>query len=184
MLDLFGKSLLDTALAIGKDILKTRIDNWNQSYLEKKRRDAKRRLSELSPEIIDAITLNSDETANGSIHLEVPEAYGHHRSVLDRSGRSAQSLWVSSRTARPMSYLGIEATITRTTELTTGMAVSPHLFRTSAATTAAIHAGNTPHLASALLDHRDTVTTQRHYNRATSLTAGKTYLNVIRSEYG
>jgi integrase len=59
--------------------------------------------------------------------------------------------------------------------------VSPHLFRTSAATTAAIHGGATPHLASALLDHRDSQTTQQHYNRASSLSAGKAYLEVVRA---
>jgi len=55
------------------------------------------------------------------------------------------------------------------------------LFRTSAATTAAIKAGATPHLASALLDHRDPQTTEQHDNRASSLSAGQTYLDVIRN---
>ena len=75
-----------------------------------------------------------------------------------------------------MSYLGVEGTVTRAAVITTGIAVSPHLFRSSAATTAAIHAEASPHLASAILDHRDVVTTQQHYNRASSLTAGKAYL--------
>jgi len=51
--------------------------------------------------------------------------------------------------------------------------VSPRLFRMSAATTAATLAGTTPHIASALLDHRESKTTQEHYNNASSLSAGK-----------
>ena len=90
-------------------------------------------------------------------------------------------LWLSSNDGRPMSYLGTEGVITETTRATVGISVSPHLFRMSAATTAASHAGATPHLASALLDHRDPTTTQEHYNRASSLSAGKHYRAVIDS---
>lgn len=98
-----------------------------------------------------------------------------HRAVFANSDESNTACWLS-RGGAPMSYLGVEEAVTRTAHTTTGISVSPHLFRTSAATTAAIHAGATPHLASAVLDHRDTATTQQHYTRASSLTAGKTYL--------
>ncbi len=98
-----------------------------------------------------------------------------HRAVLAKSEEPNTACWLS-RCGAPMSYLGVEESVTRTALATTGIAVSPHLFRMSAATTAAIHAGATPHLASAILDHRDVVTTQNHYNRASSLTAGKIYL--------
>jgi site-specific recombinase XerD len=97
-----------------------------------------------------------------------------YRAVLAGSGKPNRACWLS-RNGAPMTYLGVETTVTRIAFATTGIAVSPHMFRTSAATTAAIHAGATPHLASAVLDHRDTATTQRHYNRATSLSAGKAY---------
>ena len=47
----------------------------------------------------------------------------------------------------------------------TGVDVSPHLFRTAAASTAATCGGNTPHLASAVLHHTDPRVTEKHYNR-------------------
>ena len=107
--------------------------------------------------------------------------HSHHRLTLARGNGRSTAFWISSHSGKPLSYAAIEKIVTETTALTTGVRVSPHLFRTSAATTAAIHAGATPHLASALLDHRDSKTTQQHYNRASSLGAGKAYLEVARA---
>jgi len=104
-----------------------------------------------------------------------------YRAALARPARSGSALWLS-KNGEPMSYLGVEGTITRTTMATTGISVSPHLFRVSAASTAAIHAASTPRLASGILDHRDERTTQQHYNRATSLTAATTYQEIV-SDY-
>jgi integrase len=104
----------------------------------------------------------------------------HYRSILGRSDNAPGGFWLSSNDGRPLCYLGVEAIIMSTTETATGVCVSPHLFRSSAATTAAIHAGTTPYLASALLDHRDSKTTQEHYNRASSLSAGKEYGNIVQ----
>ena len=104
-----------------------------------------------------------------------------HRETLSRSSRSSRRVWISSNDGEPMSYLGVEEVITRTTKKMTGVAVSPHLFRTSAATTAALHAGKMPHLASSILDHRDQATTQRHYNKASSLAAGASYRSLVDS---
>ena len=50
-----------------------------------------------------------------------------------------------------------------------GVDVSPHLFRTAAASTAAAYGGNTPHLASAVFHHTDPRVTEEHYNRASSV---------------
>jgi len=105
----------------------------------------------------------------------------HHRKMLDPFDSADNFLWVSSRTSQPLSYLGVEKLVTNTALLATGTKVSPHLFRTSAATTAAINARNMPHLASALLDHRDPQTTEQHYNRASSLSAGNAYLEVLQN---
>jgi hypothetical protein len=63
---------------------------------------------------------------------------------------------------------------------TVGVAVSPHLFRTAAASSAAIHAGENPHLGSALLHHADPNFTASHYNRATSLTAAESFRQIVR----
>jgi site-specific recombinase XerD len=123
----------------------------------------------------------SDERPVPDILTRYIDGYvARYRTALDPTGRAGNALWIS-RTAQPMSYIGIEKVITDTTYEVTGTRVSPHLFRTSGATTAAIKATATPNLASALLDHRDPKTTQQHYNRASSLSAGKAYLEVMRS---
>jgi hypothetical protein len=70
--------------------------------------------------------------------------------------------------------------ITDTTGSTLGVAISPHLFRTAAATTAAIHAGDNPHLGSALLHHSHPVVRIENYNRASSISAGRAYRDVIQ----
>jgi integrase len=70
--------------------------------------------------------------------------------------------------------------ISKITSRTLGVDVSPHLFRTAAATTAAMHGGNTPHLASAVLGHTDPRVTEEYYNRATSIEAAKIYAAIVR----
>ena len=67
-----------------------------------------------------------------------------------------------------------------TTLATVGVEMSPHLFRTSGASTAATHAGEDPYLASALLHHTDPAVTNAHYNRATSLSAAESLRQIIR----
>jgi site-specific recombinase XerD len=104
---------------------------------------------------------------------------GEHRPALARPEHPSLALWLSSRTRRPMTYGTVEHAVIVTTKATVGVAVSPHLFRTSAATSAAMHGGATPHLASALLNHRHPVVTQEHYNRASSMSAASTYMAVI-----
>ena len=72
--------------------------------------------------------------------------------------------------------------ISKITLTTLGVDVSPYLFRTAAASTAAAHGGgNTPHLASALLNHTDPRVTEEHYNRASSVSASKIYAEIINS---
>ena len=80
-----------------------------------------------------------------------------------------------------MTYSAVGRVISKTTLATVGIDVSPHLFRTAAASTAAVYAGNTPHLASALLHHTDPAVTEKHYNRASSLSAAQAYAALIRA---
>jgi hypothetical protein len=47
--------------------------------------------------------------------------------------------------------------------------------------TAAIYGGNNPHLASALLGHRDKRITEDHYNFSTSLSAAEDYALITKS---
>jgi site-specific recombinase XerD len=78
-----------------------------------------------------------------------------YRLLLAGPDQSTAALWLSSNGGTTMSYSGIERVITDTTRSAVGVAVSPHLFRTSGASSAAIHGGANPHLASALLHHTE-----------------------------
>ena len=71
--------------------------------------------------------------------------------------------------------------ISKLTRETIGIDVSPHLFRTAGASTAAVYGGKYPHLASALLGHRDPRVTEEDYNRATSLKAGEAYAAIAET---
>jgi integrase len=71
--------------------------------------------------------------------------------------------------------------ISRLTRETIWVDVSPHLFRTAAASTAAIRGGKFPYLATALLGHRDPRVNEEHYNRATSLEVGNIYSGITET---
>jgi integrase len=101
------------------------------------------------------------------------------RPILVGSRPPTNALWISSTTGRPMTTKNIGILISKITSETLGVDVSPHLFRTAAASTAAAYGGDTPHLASALLNHTDPRVTEEHYNRATSMTAAKAYADIV-----
>ena len=103
------------------------------------------------------------------------------RPVLLGSRPPTNALWLSSTTGRPMTTKNLGTLISKITLETLGVDVSPHLFRTAAASTAAAYGGNTPHLASALLGHTDPRVTEEHYNRASSVSASKIYADIINS---
>jgi integrase len=71
--------------------------------------------------------------------------------------------------------------ISKLTLKTLGMDVSPHLFRTAAASTAAAYGSSTPHLASAILNHTNPRVTEEHYNRAGSVSACTIYSEITSS---
>lgn len=103
-----------------------------------------------------------------------------YRPMLARKDGQSGALWLSSNAGRPMTYHGVAATIETTTRLAIGVGVSPHMFRTAAASSAAVHANHTPHLGSAVLHHRDKRVTEEHYNRASSLSAANDFGRLIR----
>ena len=78
-----------------------------------------------------------------------------------------------------MNPASLSRLMSRITQETVGVPVSPHLFRTAGASSAAIYAGNRPYLASVLLDHRDPRVTEEHYNRASSMTAAQSYAELV-----
>src|SRR5262245_59608769 len=88
------------------------------------------------------------------------------------------ALWLGRR-GNPLTYDAVERVITETTRMTIGVAVNPHRFRKSAATSAALRAPETPHLGSALLQHLYRRTTEEHYNRASSLSVARDYTSLI-----
>jgi site-specific recombinase XerD len=103
---------------------------------------------------------------NPSVDLYLTQA----RPALLRSKADTKALWISSTTGHRMTKKNLGTLISKLTLQTLGVDISPHLFRTSAASTAATYGGATPHLANALLNHSDPRITQEHYNRTTSAT--------------
>jgi integrase len=101
------------------------------------------------------------------------------RPVLLGSMPPTNALWISSTTGRQMTAKNLGILISKITLEAVGVDVSPHLFRTATASTAAAYGGNTPHLASAVLGHIDPRVTEEHYNRAGSVTAAKVYARII-----
>ena len=83
------------------------------------------------------------------------------RPVLLGSMPPTNALWISSTTGRRMTAKNLGILISKITLETLGVDVSPHLFRTAAASTAAAYGGNTPHLASALLNHYGSASDRR-----------------------
>jgi integrase len=103
-----------------------------------------------------------------------------YRPVLARQDGQSGALWLSSNDGQPMSYHAVADAVTRSVCETTGVPVSPHMFRTSAASSAAIHAAKFPHLGSALLHHRDRRVTEENYNYASTLSAAKAFRKLIK----
>jgi integrase len=103
-----------------------------------------------------------------------------YRPVLAGQSRASNALWLSSNDGRPMTYHNVADVIERTTRTAIGVGVSPHMFRTAAASSAAVHAHYNPYLGSAVLHHRDKRVTEEHYNRASSLSAANNYGRLIR----
>jgi len=102
-----------------------------------------------------------------------------HRPLLEGRHAKSNGLWLSLN-GNPMTYHAVANAVTRSAGEATGVAVSPHMFRSAAASSAAVHAGYSPHLASALLHHRDRRVTEEHYNRASSLSAANDFGRLIR----
>jgi integrase len=103
-----------------------------------------------------------------------------YRPLLAAAVQSTAAVWLSSNDGYPMTYDGVARVITETSRSAVGVAVSPHLFRTSIASSAAIHGHANPHLASALLHHTDPRVTEAHYNRASCLSAAQSYREIIQ----
>jgi site-specific recombinase XerD len=102
-----------------------------------------------------------------------------YRPVLVRPGSPPSALWLSSRHGTRLTEKYIARLIGATTLSTVGVRVSPHLFRTAAASGAAVYGGDNPHLGSAVLHHADPRATE-HYNRASGLSAAESFRQIVQ----
>jgi integrase len=107
----------------------------------------------------------------------------HARPALIGSRPASNSLWISSRTGQRYTTKNLGTLISKITFETLGVDVSPHLFRTAAATTAALYGGDNPHLASAVLNHSDSQVTYNHYIRSSTIGAVQKLADIIRERY-
>jgi site-specific recombinase XerD len=151
------------ALEIGRSFVKIRGSWWivlSAAETKEKRAD-ERRVDELLIPFIDRY-------------------FDQYRPVLVRADSPSPALWLSSRRAARLSDKCLARLIGAITLSTVGVKVSPHLFRTSVASSAAIYGGHNPHLGSAVLHHSDPRLTEEHYNRATSLYAAESFRRVVR----
>lgn len=82
-----------------------------------------------------------------------------------------------------MSARDVGKLITQTALETLGIAISPHLFRTADATTAADAQSEMPYFATALLGHALPRIADEHYKRNSSLNAQKDYAQLVQSKY-
>jgi integrase len=101
-----------------------------------------------------------------------------YRPILAGGKAETNALWFAIN-GKPMSYASMGELIAETTRMTIGVAISPHLFRTAGVTTLATRAGDKPHAGSALL-HHGPHGPQENYNRASSITAGRSLAAINR----
>jgi integrase len=102
-----------------------------------------------------------------------------YRPILARGKYAGSALWLA-ETGQPMAECSVREVITETTRSLLGVPINPHMFRTSGATTAAIHAGDKPHLGSAILHHSHPGPVRENYNRASGISASKAYGSLTR----
>jgi integrase len=95
-------------------------------------------------------------------------------------GRKDEHLWIT-KDGNHMREGAIYTRITKLTKKAFGDSVNPHLFRDCAATSLAIEDPEHVHVASSLLNHATIETTTRHYNQATSLSAGRALNKNLRA---
>lgn len=121
-----------------------------------------------------------DSTKNGApIEFDVPrELVKYVRLYLERfralfPGASAHSrLWTSAK-GGPLTEDAIYNQVCKRTKLALGTEISPHLFRSIASTTLVQYSPQHSRVASDLLGHTKTSTTDRFYTRANTIEASR-----------
>jgi integrase len=88
------------------------------------------------------------------------------------------ALWSSTK-GGPLAYTCVGDIITKTTHRELDVAINPHLFRDCAVYTVATIAGERMGIASGLLQHTDSRTTEKHYNKGASIGAVRRYQQIV-----
>jgi integrase len=102
------------------------------------------------------------------LHRPILAARGAHR------GSAGAALWIS-QDGGVLTAGGMAQAIERLTEAALGAPINPHLFRDCAATGIAIDAPEHAHIIAPILGHTTPETSERHYNLARGLDAGRHY---------
>jgi integrase len=100
-----------------------------------------------------------------------------YRPLLPGSNRHA-GIWASDD-GRPMTGNSLYLAIKRLVHRRTGKLITLHDLRRIAATSLALYDPENVAAASDLLGHRKSETTQRHYNRASSIVAARSMAEII-----
>ena len=93
-------------------------------------------------------------------------------------GKQSDDLWINN-VGGPLLPDDLAKAVKRTTRRMFGITLTPHDLRRIAPTTIATDAPEQIYLASQLLGHASRRTTEQHYNRASSLSAGRRHADVI-----
>ena len=93
-------------------------------------------------------------------------------------GRQTDRLWTTRR-GRPMGSKAAYDRITKVTKRAFGTPLNPHLFRDCFATTIAIEDPEHVRISASILGHASLATTEKYYNQARTLEAGRLYQNSI-----
>jgi hypothetical protein len=128
---------------------------------------------------------HEDASARSSAHPDfmnglIDRYVSEYPPVLFGARDADANFWISTR-GRQFTIKNMGTLISKITQQTVCVDVSPHLFRMAAASTptAAIYGSGNPHLAPAVLSHRDERVTDDHYDRSGSLQAGLALADLI-----
>jgi len=123
-----------------------------------------------------------DERRVPEFMTEIIDRYlGQYRPLLLGNATQVSAFWISSTRHTQFTTKNMGTLISKITKETVGVDVSPHLFRMSATTTAAVYGSAMPYLATALMGHRDKRINEEHYNRARSLHASAVLADIIET---
>jgi integrase/recombinase XerD len=104
----------------------------------------------------------------------------HYRDLLAAGSYHGDRLWLGYRFT-PQSQHTLQLAVARITQQAFGKPINPHLFRDCAATSIAILDPSAVRIGAAVLGHGNFASTEKHYNLACSLQAGRAYGDLIRA---